>query len=92
MLELLEEEGFPLANHADCGKLIFDPRRQDVHCGGSGCGCCAAVLTGLLLNGLREGRWHNLLFCPTGALHSPTSAFQGESVPGICHALAITAP
>ena len=92
MLELLEEEGLPLANHADCGKLIFDPRRQDVHCGGSGCGCCAAVLTGLLLNGLREGRWHNLLFCPTGALHSPTSAFQGESVPGICHALAITAP
>ena len=92
LLELLEEEGLPLANHADCGKLIFDPRRQDVHCGGSGCGCCAAVLTGLLLNGLREGRWHNLLFCPTGALHSPTSAFQGESVPGICHALAITAP
>ena len=92
LLELLEEEGLPLANHADCGKLIFDPRRQDVHCGGSGCGCCAAVLTGLLLNGLREGRWRNLLFCPTGALHSPTSAFQGESVPGICHALAITAP
>ena len=92
LLELLEEEGFPLANHADCGKLIFDPKRQDVHCGGSGCGCCAAVLTGLLLNGLREERWRNLLFCPTGALHSPTSAFQGESVPGICHALAITAP
>ena len=50
------------------------------------------MLTGLLLNGLREGRWKNLLFCPTGALHSPTSAFQGESVPGICHAVAIAAP
>ena len=92
LLELLEGEDLRLSNHADCGALIFDAQRQDVHCGGSGCGCCAAVLTGLLLNGLREGRWKNLLFCPTGALHSPTSAFQGESVPGICHALAITAP
>ena len=92
LLELLEGEGLRLSNHADCGALIFDAQRQDVHCGGSGCGCCAAVLTGLLLNGLREGRWKNLLFCPTGALHSPTSAFQGESVPGICHAVAIAAP
>ena len=92
LLELLEGEGLPLTNHADCGALIFDAQRQDVHCGGSGCGCCAAVLTGLLLNGLQEGRWKNLLFCPTGALHSPTSAFQGESVPGICHAVAIAAP
>ena len=92
LLELLEGEDLRLSNHADCGALIFDAQRQDVHCGGSGCGCCAAVLTGLLLNGLREGRWKNLLFCPTGALHSPTSAFQGESVPGICHAVAIAAP
>ena len=90
--ELLEREGFQLTNHTDCGMLIFDASKQDVHCGGSGCGCCAAVLTGLLLNGLRDGRWRNLLFCPTGALHSPTSAFQGESVPGICHAVAIIAP
>ena len=92
LLELLEGEGLRLSNHADCGALIFDAQRQDVHCGGSGCGCCAAVLTGLLLNGLREGRWKNLLFCPTGALHSPTAAFQGESVPGICQAVAIAAP
>ncbi len=91
LLELLEREGFFLNNHADCGKLIFDAKKQDVHCGGSGCGCCASVLTGYLLGGLKTGRWHNILFCPTGALHSPTSSFQGESVPGICHAVAISA-
>ena len=70
--------------------LIFDPKTQDVHCGGSGCGCCASVLTGYLLNGMKAGRWNNILFCPTGALHSPTAAFQGESIPGICHAIAIS--
>ena len=71
--------------------MIFDPKKQDVHCGGSGCGCCAAVLTGCLLNGMKEGRWQNILFCPTGALHSPTASLQGESIPGICHAAAIAA-
>ena len=90
LLELLSREGFTLHNHADCGAIIFDPETQDVHCGGSGCGCCASVLTGYLLSGLEAGRWKNILFCPTGALHSPTAAFQGESIPGICHAVAIS--
>jgi len=90
LLELLHQDGIALPNHADCGMLIFDPETQDVHCGGSGCGCCATVLTGYLLNGMRAGRWNNILFCPTGALHSPTAAFQGESIPGICHAIAIS--
>lgn len=74
----------------DCGTLIFDDKTQDVHCGGSGCGCSATVLTGYLLNGMREGRWKNILFCGTGALLSPTSTMQGESIPGICHAVAIS--
>ena len=89
--ELLEAEGIPLPNHLDCGALIFDAERQDVHCGGSGCGCCASVLTGYLLEQLEQGVWKNILFCPTGALHSPTASFQGESIPGICHAVAISA-
>ena len=59
--------------------------------GGSGCGCSAAVFNGYLLRGLREGRWKRLLFAPTGALLSPTSSFQGESIPGICHAVALSA-
>ena len=90
LLELLRRDGIQMPNHADCGALIFDLKKQDVHCGGSGCGCCASVLTGHLLNGMKAGKWNNILFCPTGALHSPTSSFQGESVPGICHAIAIS--
>ena len=91
LLELMGREGYDLSvNHTDCGILIFDAKGQDVHCGGSGCGCSASVLTGYLLNGMKEGKWDNILFCPTGALHSPTSAMQGESIPGICHAVSIS--
>jgi stage V sporulation protein AD len=89
--ELFQRDGVDLSSrYADCGLMIFDPKRQDVHCGGSGCGCSAAVLTGCLLPGMRAGRWDNILFCPTGALHSPTTACQGESIPGICHAIALS--
>ena len=88
--DLLGQEGIHLANHVDCGCLIFDRQRQDVHAGGSGCGCCASVLTGYFLPQLAVGKWKNILFCPTGALHSPTAAAQGESIPGISHAVAIS--
>ena len=89
--ELFQQDGVDLSpRYADCGLMIFDLERQDVHCGGSGCGCSAAVLTGNLLPGMRAGRWNNILFCPTGALHSPTTACQGESIPGICHAIALS--
>ncbi len=90
LLDLLKQEGLTVSNHMDCGCLIFDPKQQDVHCGGSGCGCCASVLTGYLLPGMQSGKWKNILFCPTGALHSPTASAQGESIPGICHAVAIS--
>ena len=92
LVELLWREGIKVSNHTDCGLLIYDRETQDVHCGGSGAGCCASVFTGFLLNGLCSRRWQNLLFCPTGALHSPTTLNQGESIPGICHAIALTAP
>ena len=90
LIELLRQDGIQVKNHADCGSMLFDITNQDVHCGGSGCGCCASVLTGHLLNSMKAGKWKDILFCPTGALHSPTSAFQGESIPGICHAIAIS--
>ena len=90
LVELLKQEGLTLSNHLDCGTLIFDLQKQDVHCGGSGCGCSASVLTGYLLREMTQGKWNNILFCPTGALHSPTASFQGESIPGICHAIAIS--
>jgi len=88
--DFFQRDGVSTGNLTDCGVLIFDSQRQDVHCGGSGCGCSAAVLTGYLLNGMRNGKWRNILFCGTGALLSPTSVQQGESIPGVCHAVAIS--
>ncbi|MGI5935290.1 MAG: stage V sporulation protein AD [Oscillospiraceae bacterium] len=73
----------------DCGLLIFDTESQDVHAGGSGCGCSASVLAGHLLSGMLEGRWKRLLFAATGALMSPVTTQQGESIPSICHAVAL---
>ena len=77
--------------YTDCGLLLYDRKGQDMHAGGSGCGCSAAVLNGYILGGLRAGWWKKVLFAPTGALLSPTSSFQGESIPGICHAVVISA-
>ncbi|MCD8141776.1 MAG: stage V sporulation protein AD [Clostridiales bacterium] len=89
--ELLQREGIDLSDrYNDCGCLLYDVEAQDVHCGASGCGCSASVLCGLVLNGMRAGKWNRVLFCPTGALHSPVSLAQGESIPGICHAIALS--
>jgi stage V sporulation protein AD len=91
VIDLFAEDGIDITpNYTDCGVLLFDLKEQDVHCGASGCGCSASVLTGYLLNGMRAGQWNNILFCTTGALHSPTALGQGESIPGICHAVAIS--
>ena len=87
--DLFDRDGVKLSNYNDCGLLLFDRDTQDVHAGASGCGCSASVLCGYLLPGLLSGRWKRVLFCPTGALHSPTATMQGESIPGICHALAL---
>ena len=89
--ELMAQKGLPLGkNYTDCGLLLFDRQTQDVHAGGSGCGCSASVLCGHFLPMLERGELPELLFCPTGALMSPTSSQQGESIPGICHALLLT--
>lgn len=91
ILDFFRRDGVVLPHYDDCGVLLFDPTRQDVHAGGSGCGCSAVVLTGYLLGKMRQREYRNLLFCGTGALHSPTATMQGESIPGICHAVAIAA-
>lgn len=77
--------------HNDCGLMIYDREGQDAHAGGSGCGCSASVLCGHLLRRLEKGELRNILFCATGALMSPTSSQQGESIPGVCHILNLTA-
>lgn len=88
--DLLLREGVQLGpSYDDCGCMIFDNTTQDVHAGGSGCGCSAAVLCGYLLEQLRAGKLTRLLFCGTGALLSPVSTQQGLPIPGICHAVSI---
>lgn len=88
--ELFDREGLPLGDrYDDCGLLIFDRERQDVHCGGSGCGCSASVLCSYLLGQMEQGRWKRILFCGTGALLSPTTVQQKQSIPAICHAVEI---
>ena len=78
-------------NFQDCGLLLYDRESQDMHAGASGCGCSASVLNGYLLTQMQRGVWKKIVFAPTGALLSPTSSFQGESIPGICHAVCISA-
>ena len=89
--DLLYEQGVDLFNHNDCGMMIFDRKRQDVHSGGSGCGCSASVLCSYILKKMEAGELKNVLFCATGALMSPTASMQGESIPSIAHLIYLSA-
>ena len=84
--ELLLKERISIEKiHKDCGLMIYHQKKQDVHAGGSGCGCSASVLCSVILNRLKQGELNNILFVATGALMSPTSSQQGESIPSIAH-------
>lgn len=90
VLELARQDGLSLEGRLeDCGCMVFDLQKQDVHCGGSGCGCSAITLCGYLLGQLNAGKLKRILFCGTGALLSPTSTQQGLSIPGTCHAVSM---
>ena len=90
LLEIGRREGLSLGGKlADCGCMVFDNTRQDVHAGGSGCGCSAITLCGHLLGELSARKLKRILFCGTGALLSPTSTQQGLPIPGVCHAVVI---
>lgn len=90
LLELARLDGMNLGGKlTDCGTLVFDLNAQDVHAGGSGCGCSAITLCGYLLGKLQSGKLQRILFCGTGALLSPTSTQQGLPIPGVCHAVSI---
>ena len=90
LLILAQREGLEIGGRlTDCGTLIYDNTTQDVHSGGSGCGCSAVTLCGYLLNQLNCGKLKRILFCGTGALLSPTSVQQGLPISGICHAVSI---
>jgi stage V sporulation protein AD len=73
------------ANHKDCGLMMYHMTDQDVHAGASGCGCAGSALCGYFLPKLKAGEIKNMLFAATGALLSPTTTQQGESIPCISH-------
>ncbi len=86
LYELLDKENIDIRErHKDCGLMIFDLDKQDVHAGGSGCGCSGSVLCSYLLKNMLKRKYNDILFIATGALMSPTIVQQGESIPGIAH-------
>ena len=93
LADLAHADGYEFPNiFTDCGMLLYDAPRQDMHSGASGCGCSASVFAGHILRCMQGKLWNRVLFAPTGALMSTVTSQQGESIPGICHALAIENP
>ena len=89
-IDIAKSRGYNIAsNYNDCGVMIFDKNEQDTHSGGSGCGCCASVFSGYWFKQLKDKKIKKLLLIATGALMNSTSSQQGESIPGIAHAVAI---
>lgn len=89
-VEIVQKNNYDIApRFTDCGIEIFDLSRQDVHAGASGCGCSAVVFCGYLYKEMQKGNLNRILLISTGALMSPTSSQQGESIPGIAHAVTI---
>ncbi len=84
--DLVRTKGHDIESiHTDCGLIIYDREKQDKHAGGSGCGCSASVIAANILKAMRRGALKNVLFIGTGALMSPMSLQQGQSIPGIGH-------
>ena len=92
LIDLCRQKGVDISkNHEDCGMKMFDATNQNTGSGGSGCACSATVLSAYYLPKLRSGELKRILFVPTGALLSPVSFNEGESVPGIAHGVVLEA-
>ena len=90
LIDLCKNAGYDISSiYDECGVLIFDRKKQDTHSGGSGCGCCASVFSGYLFKQLKEQNLKHILLIATGALMNSISSQQGESIPGIAHAVSI---
>ena len=90
VIDILKSKGYDIkANYNDCGVLIFDKASQDTHSGGSGCACCGTVFSGYFFKQLKEKKIKKMLLIATGALMNSTTSQQGESIPGIAHAISI---
>lgn len=90
VIDLMKTRGYNIsANYNDCGVMIFDKKSQDTHSGGSGCACIATTFSGYLFNMLKTRKYKRILAVATGALTNATTSQQGESIPGIAHAIAV---
>lgn len=95
LCELLEVDGVRCADMTgfeDCGRLIYSKDAQDVHSGGSGCGCSAAVMASYILPQIAAGKLSDVLFVGTGAMMSPSSTKQGEAIPAVAHLVHLVSP
>lgn len=91
LCDIMDKNGYNIyPKHNDCGKMIYNIKEQDVHAGGSGCGCCASVFCGHIAKELKKGNLHRIILMATGALMNPQELFQGETIPAIAHALIIS--
>ena len=89
-IDIAKARGYNIKpNYNDCGVLIFDKEKQDTHSGGSGCGGCGSVFSGYFFKQLKAKKLKKVLLIATGALMNSTSSQQGESIPGIAHAISI---
>ncbi len=86
LYELMKKDGIDLKpHHNDCGMMMFHRYKQDVHGGGSGCGCVGSITCSYILSKLKKGELKKVAICGTGALLSTISTGQGESIPCIAH-------
>ena len=93
LYELLLKDNIDIrCRHSDCGLLIYDKNLTNVNSGGSGCGCSASILNSYIMHRFESREFNNILFMSTGALLSPTSSMQGESIPGVTHLINIRNP
>lgn len=88
--EMIQTKGYNINSiYDDCGVLMFDKNKQDTHSGGSGCACIGTIFSGYFFKQLKEQKIRRLLLVATGALMNATSSQQGETIPGIAHAISI---
>ncbi len=91
LCDLFKRDGIDISSrHKDCGLMLYDRSTQDVHAGGSGCGCSASMMCGHFMKRIESGELRRVLFCATGALMSTTMIQQGGTIPGIAHAVELT--
>lgn len=90
LMDLMEYNGYKIGNnYNDCGQMMFT-NTQKTFMGGSGCGCGASILNSYVYSRMKKGELKNVLFIATGALMSTVSSQQGDSIPSIAHAVALS--